>query len=240
MKVVLVTGASRGIGAATAKVFASHGYAVIINYRSSLKEAQMVAQEIMEQYSTRVLLLKADVSIEEDVMMMMKRIESEFGKLDVVVNNAGIAIDSVFLDKTVDSFRHMLDVNLIGNFLVAKYAKNLLKKGAIVNVSSTNGLDSYYSYSMEYDASKAGVNLLTKDLAVEFGPDIRVNAVSPGWVMTEMNAELSSEFMEEEKKKIVLNRFAEPMEIAKVIYFLASEDASYLNGVILPVDGGRK
>lgn len=240
MKVVLVTGASRGIGAAVAKVFASYGYSVVINYRNSLKEAEMLAQEIIKEYSTRVLLLKADVSLEEEVEMMMKRIECDFGHLDVIVNNAGIAIDSVFLDKSVDSFRKTLDVNLIGTFLVSKYGKRLLKKGSIVNISSTNGIDSYYPYSMEYDASKAGVNLLTKNMAVEFGPDIRVNAVAPGWVMTEMNTGLSSEFMEEEKKKIVLDRFAEPMEIAKVVYFLASEDASYLNGVILPVDGGRK
>ena len=113
-------------------------------------------------------------------------------------------------------------------------------KGAIVNVSSTNGIDSYYPYSMDYDASKAGINLLTKNLAVELGPEIRVNSVAPGWVTTEMNQELDEEYIQEEEAKIILNRFAEPYEIAKAIYFLASEDASYINGAILQVDGGRK
>lgn len=238
--VVLVTGASRGIGAATVKVFASHGYDVVINYRDNLEAAKKLKKELEEEYSCGVLLIQADVSVEADVISMMDIIKSEFGKLDVVVNNAGIAIDSVFEDKNLETFRKILDVNLLGTFLVSKYARNLMKKGSIVNVSSTNGLDSYYSFSMEYDVSKAGINLLTKDLAIEYGPDIRVNAVAPGWVMTDMNLDLSNEFIDNEKKKIVLDRFADAIEIAKVIYFLASGDASYLNGVIIPVDGGRK
>lgn len=239
-KVVLVTGGSRGIGEAVAKVFASYNYDVVINYKDNDERANKVREDILNEYSVKVLLVKADVSKEDDVIGLIDEIKNNFGRLDVVVNNAGIAIDSVFCDKNVESFRKILDVNLIGTFLVSKYATKLMKKGAIVNVSSTNSIDSYYSFSMEYDASKAGVNLLTKDMAVEFGPDIRVNAVAPGWVLTEMNDDLDEEFVEEEKKKIILNRFAKPLEIALVIYFLASDDASYLNGVVLPVDGGRR
>ena len=112
--------------------------------------------------------------------------------------------------------------------------------GSIVNVGSTNGIDSFYTYSMDYDASKAGLHILTKDLAVEFSPSIRVNAVAPGWVKTEMNKNLDLEFMKGEKLKIALDRFADAMEIAKVIYFLASDDASYINGAVVVVDGGRK
>lgn len=238
--VVLVTGASRGIGAATAKVFASHGYDVILNYYQSEDCVLKVKKEILDNYSVQVLLVKADVSLEEDVKEMMEKIDSFFGRLDVLVNNAGIALDSIFLDKSLKSFQKMLDVNLLGTFLVTKYARDLMTKGSIVNVSSTNSIDSYYPFSMEYDASKAGVNLLTKDFAVEFGPDIRVNAVAPGWILTEMNQDLSLDFISGEKEKIVLNRFGDPIEVANVIYFLASDEASYLNGVILPVDGGRR
>lgn len=238
--VVLITGASRGIGAATAKVFASHGYDVVINYKSNYEAAKSVLEEIKCQYSVSVRLVKADVSVESDVISMIDFVKNEFGRLDVLVNNAGIAIDSDFLDKTVESFRKTLDINLVGPFLVCKHAKNIMNKGSIVNVSSTNSIDSYYSYSMEYDASKAGLNLLTKDMAIFFGPDIRVNAVAPGWVDTDMNSLLDDDYIDNEKKKIILDRFADPIEIAKVIYFIASEDASYLNGVVLSVDGGRK
>lgn len=242
-RTVLITGASRGIGAATALVFASHGYHVILNYVHNREKALEWAEYLERQYHVQTLCVKADVSNEKEVSLMVKKVIDHFGQIDVLVNNAGIAIDSTFEDKGVEDFKRILDVNLIGTFLVSKYVSSYMKKhgkGSIVNVSSTNGIDSYYPYSMDYDASKAGINLLTKNLAVELGPDIRVNAVAPGWVMTEMNQELGEDYILEEKEKIVLNRFAEPREIAQVIYFLASEEASYINGEILKVDGGRK
>ena len=242
-KTVLITGASRGIGSSTAEVFASHGFHIILNYVQNEKKAMKLAKELEEKYTIQTLCVKADVAEEEEVALMVKKVIDCFGHIDVLVNNAGIAIDSTFEDKTVHDFKRIIDVNLIGTFLVSKYVSSNMKKngkGAIVNVSSTNGIDSYYPYSMDYDASKAGINLLTKNLAVELGPEIRVNAVAPGWVTTEMNQELDEEYIQEEEEKIILNRFAEPDEIAKAIYFLASEDASYINGAILQVDGGRK
>lgn len=242
-KTVLITGASRGIGASTAEIFASHGFHVILNYVQNQEKAMRLAKELEEKYNIKTLCVKADVAEEQEVADMVKKAIDCFGHIDVLVNNAGIAIDSTFEDKTVRNFKKIIDVNLIGTFLVSKYVSSYMKqngKGAIVNVSSTNGIDSYYPYSMDYDASKAGINLLTKNLAVELGPEIRVNAVAPGWVITEMNQELDENYIKEEKEKIVLNRFASPDEIAKVIYFLASDMASYINGEILKVDGGRK
>ncbi len=242
-KVVLITGASRGVGAATAKLFASNNYNVVVNYNNSENEALNLSKELEQNYNIKTLAIKCDVSNEEEVKNMVKKTIEVFGHIDTLVNNAGIAIDTTFEDKTVENFRRILDVNLIGTFLVSKYVSNYMlkeKKGSIINISSTNGIDTYYPYSLDYDASKAGVISLTNNLALQFSPYIRVNTVAPGWVNTEMNKELDNEYIEEENKKIILNRFGEPEEIAKVIYFLASEDASYINSSIIRVDGGFK
>ena len=239
-KVVLVTGASRGIGEAIAKVYARNGFNVVVNYASNEDRANNLCLELEEKYNIKTLAIKCDVSNEEEVKTMIDKISNEFSRLDVVVNNAGICMDTTFDDKSVTNFKKILDVNLIGTFLVSKYASKIMEMGSIVNVSSTNGINSYYPFSMDYDASKAGINVLTRDLAVELAPNIRVNAVAPGWVDTEMNELLDVEFINDELKKITVGRFAEPIEIAKVIYFLSSDDASYINGEIIVVDGGRK
>lgn len=242
-KVVLITGASRGIGASTARVFATNNYNVVINYNNSEVEAKKLSKELEQIYNIKTLAIKCDVSNEEEVKNMVKKTIEFFGHIDVLVNNAGIAIDTTFEDKTVENFRRILDVNLIGTFLVSKYVSNYMlkeKKGSIINVSSTNGIDTYYPYSLDYDASKAGVISLTNNLALQLSPYIRVNTVAPGWVNTEMNKELDNEYVEEENKKIILNRFGEPEEISKVIYFIASEDASYINSSVIRVDGGFK
>lgn len=239
-KVVLITGASRGIGAATASIYAERGFNVVINYQNSQSLAESLGKELSEKYQVKTLCIKCDISIEIEVKNMIDKIIETFNRLDVVVNNAGICIDSILEDKSVENFRKILDTNLIGTFLVSKYAYKHMPNGAIVNISSTNGINSYYPFSADYDASKAGVNILTKNLAVEFAPNVRVNAVAPGWVNTEMNATLDEKFKSEELKKITLSRFAEASEIAKVVYFLSSDDASYINGEIIVVDGGRK
>lgn len=240
-KTVLITGGSRGLGRACALKFAQLDYNIIINYNNSLKEAVSLEAYLKENYNISVLLVKADISKEDEVINMMNVIKNSFQKIDCLVNNAGIAIDTLFEDKTVQNFRKIIDVNLIGTFLVSKYIGSLMfkeKSGTIINVSSTNAIDTYYPYSLDYDASKAGVISLTHNLARQFAPYIRVNCVAPGWINTEMNKELDKEFIEEENKKILLGRFSEPSEIANVIAFLASHEASYINGSVIRVDGG--
>ncbi|MEE3343207.1 MAG: SDR family NAD(P)-dependent oxidoreductase [Bacilli bacterium] len=239
-KVVLITGASRGIGKGIAYVFAKHGYDIIINYFNSEDKAVSLKEELEKTYNNKCLVVKADISNEDEVKEMVNKAVKVFSKIDVLVNNAGIAIDTIFMDKSVDNFRRTLDVNLIGTFLVSKYVSKYMNKGSIINISSTNGIDSYYPYSLDYDASKAGVINLTKNLAIELGPDIRVNSVAPGWVNTEMNETLDDDFLNSEIDKIVLDRFADISEIANVVYFLASDEASYVNGTVITVDGGRK
>ena len=239
-KVVLVTGSSHGIGKATIIEFAKKGCNVIINYNQSKKEALALKKQIESLYPIKVLAIKADISNEE-VINMINKIISTFGRIDILVNNPGIAIDTTFEDKTKENFQKILDVNLIGTFLVSKYASIYMikqKHGKIINVSSTNGIDTYYPYSLDYDASKAGLISLTHNLSKQLAPYVNVNCVCPGWVNTPMNNDLDSEYIKEEIAKINLRRFARPEEIAKVILFLASEDASYVNNAIIRVDGG--
>lgn len=242
MKTVLVTGSSRGLGKSIALKFAENNYNIVINYNNSKNEALELERYIKGNYQVEVITIKADVGNEIEVKNMFNEIINKFNGIDIVVNNAGIAIDTVFEDKTVDNFNKILNTNLIGTFLVNKYASKYMlekKEGNIINISSTNGIDTYYPYSMDYDASKAGVISLTKNLSKELSPYIRVNCVCPGWIITDMNNTLDKEYMSKEITKINLKRFAEPMEIANVVYFLASDEASYVNGSIIVVDGGK-
>ena len=161
-----------------------------------------------------------------------------FGRIDVLINNAGIAIDDELEDHTVANFEKVLRVNLVGMFFITQYVTKFMKKGCIVNVSSNNGIDCYSPLSIDYDASKAGVISLTHNFALALAPNIRVNAVAPGWTSTDSVLEMNPSQLEEERKKILLERFATPEEIASVICFLASDSASYINGEIIRVDGG--
>ena len=241
-KVVLITGASRGIGRSTAIKYAQNNYNVVINYNNSYDKARDLADYLVSTYGIEVMIVKADVSNEVEVKDMVDKVISKFGKIDVLVNNASIAIDSDFTCKDSNSFNEILNTNLVGTFLVSKEVSKYMKdnrSGIIINVSSTNGIDSMYVDSLEYDASKAGVISLTHNLAEYLKPYVRVNCVCPGWVNTDMNKDLDNAYIEEENKRIMLNRFAEPEEIANVIYFLATDEASYINNSIIKVDGGR-
>ena len=238
-KTVLITGASRGLGASIAKIFANHNYNIILNYNNSEEEALKLTQEL-NRY-TEVLPIKADVTNEEEIKNMINTGINAFKKIDVLINNAGIAIDTEFDDKTKENFIKTLDTNLIGPFLVSKYVgEHMLneKQGCIINISSNAGLESYYEEGLDYDASKAGLISLTHNLALHFAPYIRVNCIAPGWINTEMNKNLDEEYKKEEENKILLNRFAEPEEIAKVVYFLSTDDAKYINNETIRVDGG--
>lgn len=237
-KTVLITGGSRGIGSSIARIFAYNNYNVIINYKSNDLKAQELKEELENKYKIKVLLCKADVSQEKDVINMFDIIKNNFNSLDVIVNNAGISIDQILEDKTSKEFSEVLNTNLIGPFLIIKYGSKLMDKGSIINITSTNGIDTEYIESVDYDASKAGVISLTRNFANTLAPNIRVNAVASGWVNTDMNKELDEEYGNNECKKILLRRFAEPEEIANVVYFLSSENASYINKTVIRVDGG--
>ncbi len=238
-KVVLVTGSARGIGKATIIEFASKGYNVVINYIKNKDKAIELKDYVESEFNVKALVEAADISNESDVKNMIASIIKEFGRLDVLINNAGIVYDRNFDEITVDEFKRTLEVNVLGAFIVSREAAKYMKKdSAIVNVSSTNGTKAISPECLDYNISKVGLQSLTRDLAFQFKPNIRVNAIAIGWANTDMNKDLPQDYVDDETEKIYLGRFADPQEIAKTIYFLASEDSSYINGEILTVDGG--
>ena len=240
-KVALITGGSRGIGEAISKKFASAGYNIIINFKQSVEKAQKLKIQLEKDFNIEVMLSQANLSKEKDIINMIDECMKKFGKIDVLVNNAGIVIDKEFEDRTVEDWKNTLDVNLIAPFLLTKIVgKEMMKqkKGSIINISSTNGINTYYPSSVDYDASKSGLISLTYDSAVQYSPYVRVNCIAPGWVNTEMNKELEEDFIKSETEKILVKRFGEPEEIANVVVFLASDEASFINSAVIKVDGG--
>lgn len=217
---VLVTGGARGLGLAISLYYLKMGHSVVVNYNNSSD----LALKLKSEYGDRVSIVKADVSNEDDV----KRMFDALGKLDVVVNNAGIAKDSDPMEKSAEEFLEVIKVNLLGTFLVSKYAVNHVDKGCIVNISSTNALDTYYPESMDYDASKAGVISLTHNFSLYLKDrDIRVNVVCPDWIDTDMNLG-----MDEEYKKS-LGVFLKPEEVAKVVYDVSIDKS--VNDIVIRV-----
>lgn len=236
--VVLVTGSARGLGAEIIRKFASNNYNVVINYNESADDAKRLEEEVKNKYNVETLCIKANITIDSDIDNMINLIREKFGKVDVLVNNAAISNDSLVDEKNRESFLKIIDVNLISAFVVTTKVKKIMNKGSIINISSTNSLDTYYPYSIDYDASKAGLNSITHNFAKEYAPHIRVNALACGWIDTDMNKNMDRDLRVSEENKCLLKRFANPSEIANVVYFLASNEASYINNEIIRVDGG--
>lgn len=238
-KVALITGASRGIGRATALLFAEEGAKVIVNYFTQEERADEVVVEIKSK-RRNAIAIRCDVSQEKQVKEMVDRVIEEYGKIDILVNNAGICYEASFLEKPLIQWERTIAVNLYGPVLCSKYViPHMLEQGsgAIINISSTNGIDSLNPQEMDYDASKAALINLTQNLARKFVP-IRINCIAPGWIDTDMNRGFSDEFIRTELEKIYLRRFGTPSDVAKAAVFLASDDASFITGSVLKVDGG--
>jgi len=239
-KVVLITGASRGIGRATALAFAREGAKVIINYFNNEAEALDVVKKV-ELIGGKALMFQADIREEEQVKNIINKSMEIFGKIDILLNNAGIVFDESYNNKTVEHWHDTINTNLIGQFLMIKHIIPVLSDGGkIINISSTNATTSFSIDAIDYDASKAGVIVMTKDFAqILSSRNILVNSILPGWVNTDMNKDLPLEFVKNETDKIWLKRFAEPEEISKLILFLASDDNTYITGSAITIDGGH-
>ena len=241
-KTILVTGSAKGIGASIIREFAKDGYNCIINYLTSKDEALSLEEEI-KKYGIKTLWLKCDISNEEEVDKMFKEIEKEFNGVDILVNNAAVDLPNVFDQKKVSDFKKTLDVNVIGAYIVSKRCYKYMKDnkwGRIINISSTNSMNTYYPMGLEYDASKAALNSLTHNLAIQFAPFITVNAVAPGFIGTDAELkDYDEEFLKEEVEKILTRRIGKPEEVGKLVKFLASDDASYINNSIIRIDGGQ-
>lgn len=239
-KVALITGAARGIGKEVAKKFAKNGYDVVINYVSSKTDTEKLKKEF-EDLGVKVLLVKADVSNQEEAEDLVNQTINTFGKIDVLVNNAGITKDNLLMRMSEEDFEKVININLKGTFLVTKYAiKYMMKKrcGSIVNLASVVGVAGNAG-QCNYAASKAGIIGFTKSIAKELASrNIRANAVAPGFIKTDMTEVLSDSVKENINSQIPLKRMGTAEEVANLVYFLSSEQSSYITGQVINVDGG--
>lgn len=236
-KRVVVTGAGSGIGLATAVRFAEEGSRVVV-----LDWNQAALDEVLAKNPSFAGGVKADVSKAEDVEAAFVKVDEILGGIDVLVSNAGISVRMPFLEISYEQWNRVLGINLGGMFLCAKEAIKRMegqKSGVVLFTASTNGMVAHPLYA-DYNASKAGVILLAKTLALEFAPWLRVNAVCPGYVLTPMQkAEYTPEMLEEVNQTIPIKRHADPEEVAALFAFLASSAASYITGQFIPIDGGE-
>lgn len=240
MKVALVTGASRGIGRACALRLAKDGFTVVVNYAHSAKEAEAVLATIRENGGDG-MIYQADVSKPDDVKRMMRDVAKAYGQIDVLVNNAGIVRDEYVLMLNPDTLNACFDLNVKGYFYCAQQAvlKMFRRKcGAIINMSSVSGILALPGQSV-YGATKGAVNTMTATMAKELAPyGIRVNAVAPGFIETEMLDALPPEKKEEYLNAIPMHRLGSVEDVAGVVSMLASDDAAYITGQVITVDGG--
>ena len=241
-KVALITGGSRGIGKQIALRFAKEGYNIAINYVSDKTDTQALEKELKEQNANiEVLLKKVDVTDYDKVEEFIKEVISQFSQIDVVVNNAGITKDNLLMRMSKEDFDKVIDVNLKGVFNVSKLVTSYMmkkRKGSIINVSSVVGVAGNAG-QCNYAASKAGIIGFTKSLAKEIASrNIRVNAIAPGFIKTDMTEVLSDTVKENINHQIPLKRMGEAEEVAKVVYFLGSEESSYITGQVINIDGG--
>ncbi|MGX6441978.1 3-oxoacyl-[acyl-carrier-protein] reductase [Neobacillus sp. K501] len=239
-KVALVTGASRGIGREIALELARQGANVVVNYAGSEAKANEVAEEI-KMLGKEAFAIKCDVSNNEEVSAMVKETIERFGKLDILVNNAGITKDNLLMRMKEEEWDDVININLKGVFLCTKAVTRQMMKqrvGRIINIASIVGVSGNPGQA-NYVAAKAGVIGLTKTTAKELASrNITVNAIAPGFITTDMTDKLTEELKTEMLKQIPLARLGEPKDIAKMTAFLASDDASYITGQTLHIDGG--
>lgn len=240
MKTVLITGASRGIGAETARLFAQKGWAVAVNYRNSRDAAEELVSEIRKNGGT-ALAIPADVGDPEQVEALFRTAEQELGQIEALVNNAGIAQQKLFTDLTDEDWDELFRVDVKGVFLCCRRALPAMirrHRGVIVNISSMWGQVGA-SCEVHYSAAKAAVIGLTRALAKEVGPSgIRVNCIAPGVIRTEMNGNLTPETLEALKEETPLELLGDPADVAKAAWFLTSEDSAFITGQVLGVNGG--
>lgn len=237
-KVILVTGGSRGIGASIVKLLARSGYKVILNYNKSEQCARDIKSELNEQ-NIEIDIIKADVTDKDEISNMINKIVDKYQRLDVLINNAGVAQEKVFLDLFDEEWQQMMDINLNSVYYCTKMVLPYMlrrKEGCIINISSIWGVTGG-SCEVAYSTTKAAINGFTKALAKEMGPsNIRVNSIAPGIIDTEMNRNLSEEDLEQIKEEIPLNRIGNTEDIAKCAKWLIED--TYTTGQVINVNGG--
>lgn len=237
-KVVVVTGGSRGIGAQIVKTLANENYKVILNYNNSKEQAEKIQQELLEQ-GKEIEIIKADVSKREETEKLIQFAINKFNKIDVLINNAGISQEGLFTDVTEEEWKKIINTNLNSVFYCNQQALKYMipeQQGCIINISSIWG-ETGASCEVAYSTTKAAINGMTKALAKEVGPsNIRVNAIAPGIIDTDMNRNLTNEELEQIKEQIPLNKIGKALDIAKCVKWLIEDE--YTTGQIISINGG--
>lgn len=240
-KKVLITGGANGLGENLTRNFAKENYDVYLTYNESIENAKKIKEDLEKEYQVNIEIIKCNLKEEFEINKMLEKIDY----VDVLVNNAAVEIDKEFNEKNKKDFLHTLEVNLIAPFLISKNIGIKMyerRQGKIINIASNNAIDKMDPITLEYDASKAGLINLTYNLAQEFAPFVNVNAIAPGWIKTKkierIDNDLNNEFIKEESKRILLNRFAEEQDISNLVLFLSSDKSNYINSEVIKIDGG--
>jgi 3-oxoacyl-[acyl-carrier protein] reductase len=235
MNIVLITGGASGLGKKLCIAFRDNNYKVLFTYNKTIPDSELEG----------CFGYKCNLFNEEEIKNTLRKIYDEHKDIDVLINNAAIENNKEFSEKTKTDFLKTLEINLVAPFLLSKeIGSRMYMKGygKIINISSNNSIDKYDPVTVDYDASKAGLNILTMCLAKEFAPFVKVNAIAPGWILTDkmkrLDDSLDNKFVEEESKNILLNRFASCEDISNLVLFLASDKADYINSEIIKIDGG--
>lgn len=240
-KTVIVTGGAKGIGRAIVEDLAGQGYNVVINYNNSQKEA-VELEKSLKNKGFSCLIVKCDITQENEVRSMVDCVIKKFGSIDGLVNNAGYCKDSTFYERTTQDFRDTFETNVIGTFVVSRMVGELMYRGnggKIINIASTNGINTYYPICIDYDASKASIISLTHNLATQFSPKVVVNAVAPGFIATESELSgMSDDFIKEEQSKIMVERIGKPEDVAGLVSFLISDKGDFINNQVIRINGG--
>lgn len=241
-QVAIITGGSRGIGSAIARKFAKEGARVVVNYRYSEKSASALVDEIRKD-GGEAICVRADVSNASEVKSLVQKTLDVYGRVDLLVNNAGVLFNRTFLDADEKVWDETLNVNLKGAYLCSKEVAPVMlkqKKGKIINISSNSGI--YHPSALtevEYVASKAGLNGLTRALALKLGPFVHVNAVCPGWIKTEMTGKIDPEVERRVLAETPMKRFGTVDDVANAALYLACDDSDFVTGELFLVNGGR-
>ena len=235
MATVLITGSANGIGASIAKEFARNKYNVIINYNTSKDEALTLKSELEKKYNVDVLTIKCDISNELEVINMIDNAINHFKNIDVLINNAALSLDNEIMDKTKEEFLRVLEVNVVGTFLVTKEVIRKSKIKTIINISSTDSVDTYSTLNIDYSSSKAGVNILTKTFALKY-PNIKIYAVMPNWVDSSSVLNMNKEYLKSEMQRIGQKKLISKEIVSKKVYELVNNNDNLNSGAIIRID----